>query len=152
MRGKLAGIALAVGMMIAGAVTATAAPASAQAPAVFGYYKLVDVQTGYCLDGNGSQVYTNPCDQNNTWQIWQVNGSVLTHAKTNTCLDSNSGGSAYLLGCNGGNNQSWRGGITNTEVVNNATGRCLDSNYNHAVYTGTCNGGNYQKWNFYPAP
>jgi hypothetical protein len=149
MRGKLAGAILAVGLMIAGLLPGAAA-AAPQAPAL-GWYTLQDVQTGRCLDGNGSQVYTNPCDPTNTWQIWLIDDSVIRHSKSYNCLDSNSAGNAYLLACNGGNYQSWRSGVTNTEVIDNGTGWCLDSNYNGNVYTGSCNGGNYQKWSFYPA-
>lgn len=67
---------------------------------------------------------------------------------TGFCLDSNTAGSAYTLGCNGGSFQkwTWTGGSASVEHRNLATGLCLDSNTAGRVYTLGCNGGNFQRW------
>jgi hypothetical protein len=79
-----------------------------------------------------------------------LSGGPWTWKNTATlrCLDSNNSGSAYTLGCNGGNFQLW----TNTplnfgdQIRNKATGRCLDSNTAGNAYTRICNGGAFQQW------
>ncbi|WP_394840986.1 RICIN domain-containing protein [Pendulispora brunnea] len=65
---------------------------------------------------------------------------------TSQCMDSNSAGSAYTLGCNGGNYQIWNihPWRDNTyEIKNIATGRCLAThggpNYDNDAYTAPCN-------------
>ena len=70
------------------------------------------------------------------------------NVSTGFCLDSNTSGSAYTLGCNGGSFQkwTWTGGSSSVEHKNLATGKCLDSNTSGSVYTLACNGGNFQRW------
>jgi hypothetical protein len=64
-------------------------------------------------NANGN-VYTLPCQDFNQYQKWLRTGdSYVTqyvNIATGLCLDSNSAGSAYTLGCNGGGYQTWREG------------------------------------------
>lgn len=65
------------------------------------------------------------------------------------CLDSNSSGEAYTLGCNSGSNQDWdiQYIIDNLYYLRNrATDLCLDANRSNQAYTHACNGGTYQRW------
>ncbi|MEU7635204.1 hypothetical protein AB0C11_03820 [Streptomyces sp. NPDC039016] len=55
--------ALVAGVLAAAAVTGTAGTAQAN---TYQYnVMLQDYATGYCLDSNGSDVYTNPCQPGN---------------------------------------------------------------------------------------
>jgi hypothetical protein len=67
---------------------------------------LKDVATGYCLDSNGTSVYTHACG--GAYQTWSVYGEddTLTQDATGLCLDG-SGTNVYILSCNGGAFQNW---------------------------------------------
>jgi hypothetical protein len=67
---------------------------------------LKDVATGYCLDSNGTSVYTHVCG--GAYQTWDVYGETdtLYQDATGLCLDG-SGTNVYILSCNGGAFQNW---------------------------------------------
>ncbi|SHN29730.1 ricin-type beta-trefoil lectin domain protein [Streptomyces yunnanensis] len=87
--------ALVAGMLAAATVAGTAGTAQAN---TYQYnVMLQDYATGYCLDSNGGDVYTNPCQPGNPWQRWNVvsyDGSVggyydrvqIVHRKEGNCL------------------------------------------------------------------
>ncbi|TDD57760.1 xylanase [Kribbella antibiotica] len=134
-----------LGVLTAG-LALTVAPTAANASVQFDY-SFPNIQTGRCLDNNGTSLYTLPCNHgaNQTWYPTSDSRGLRSNG-TNQCLDSNSAGRAYVLGCNGGAYQQWvleRSGL----IRNVATGLCLDSNHNGAAYTLPCNSGNrYQLW------
>lgn len=84
--------------------------------------------------------------------------TILRSWATGVCVDSNSRGDAYAIGCNGGTYQTWFVAGTGLRgcghygcgpfvvLRNDATDRVLDSNSAGAVYTNPSNGGSYQKW------
>jgi Ricin-type beta-trefoil lectin domain-like len=74
---------------------------------------------------------------------------VFRDVATGRCLDSNTEGEVYTLGCNGGSFQKWIVVHTDYGTVtlrNLATGFMLDSGPGGDVYTLPANGGSYQKW------
>jgi Ricin-type beta-trefoil lectin domain len=80
---------------------------------------------------------------------WAVNYGSYQNRRQGACLDSNSSGEAYTLGCNTGQYQDWD--IQNISgnlyyLKNRATGLCLDANSSNKAYTLSCNGGTNQRW------
>jgi hypothetical protein len=67
---------------------------------------LKDVATGYCLDSNGTSLYTHVCGS--TYQVWTGSNvmGTLEQSVTSVCLDG-SGTSVYVLACNQGAYQIW---------------------------------------------
>ncbi|MBE8524834.1 ricin-type beta-trefoil lectin domain protein [Amycolatopsis sp. H6(2020)] len=149
LRALLAAVVAVVGLVL-GTSTASAAPDQTLTTEYYGYFMLVDGGTGWCLDGNGSAVYTNPCDRNNTWQTWYINGATVMHAKSSTCLQwTGQGNAAVTRSCNGSGDQSWHLWNLPTGICHVFTGEpqnCLDSNAQHAAYFNVYNGGPYQSW------
>jgi hypothetical protein len=71
----------------------------------YGGYNFVDNQTGECLDSNDAgDVYTSPCNWNNTYQNWTTGGNgpanTVQDGQTGRCLDSNYAGNIYTSPCN----------------------------------------------------
>jgi hypothetical protein len=71
-----------------------------------GDYNVIHMENGYCLDSNGTSVYTHVCG--GAYQSWEVYDSedTLYQDATGLCLDG-SGTSVYILSCNGGAFQNW---------------------------------------------
>lgn len=105
-----------------------------------------NLETGLCLDSDGSKTYTFECNGGD-FQKWNVmtNGmyAMFINEATNQCLDSNESGKVYTMACNGGDYQKWEIG---NRMRNKETGKCLDSNRDRKVYTMACNGGDFQHW------
>lgn len=73
---------------------------------------LKDVATGYCLDGNSTQLYTHSCNGGDyqRWHVGDASSTTLVSEATGKCLDG-SGTSAYVHTCNSGNAyQQWQEG------------------------------------------
>jgi hypothetical protein len=70
-------------------------------------------QTNLCLDSNyAANVYTSPCDGDDTFQDWSWGGQgtafTIQNYQTGLCLDSNSSGNLYTNPCNWNDNyQNW---------------------------------------------
>jgi Ricin-type beta-trefoil lectin domain len=75
-------------------------------------------------------------------------------AESGLCLDGNSGGASYTLGClHPDGYQVWYGqdDSQGQRLISQNTGRCLDSNYAGAVYTSPCYyPDTYQDWGIFP--
>jgi hypothetical protein len=149
--GKLTAIVLTAAIVC---TVSSAVPAGAATT-----YRLVDWQTGYCLDSNSTgSVYTLPCNGGNN-QNWIVtiapnnNGAlVFQDAQTRSCLyDFYIKSGLYgvrTAPCNG--NAPWQQYSDTTShghdnFLNNYSRYCLDSNYGSAYET-PCNGGTWQAW------
>lgn len=86
-------------------------------------YDVVQIKnkaTGRCLAQANSAIGTAPCAGYNDWgyelQLWSGVGTgwdkvSLRSVAWNTCLDSDSAGSAYSFACNGGGYQKWKSGF-----------------------------------------
>ncbi|WP_117209893.1 RICIN domain-containing protein [Allorhizocola rhizosphaerae] len=111
-----------------------------------------NIETGLCLDSNGTQIYTHVCNGGD-WQRWDITyrGTYIEvrNRRTALCLDSN-GVQIYPHVCNGGDWQRWDDQPnlppTPNVHVHRVSGLCLDSNYAGQVYPHICNGGLFQRW------
>ena len=75
------------------------------------------VGTNFCLDSNGDDIYSNPCNPGNDYQNWQFSNYKtyfkLTHKQSGHCLDDRAGDNpdtkykVYVFSCNGGEYQNW---------------------------------------------
>lgn len=156
--GKLTAIAVTAATVFSVFSVFSAVPAGAATS-----YRLVDAQTGYCLDSNSSgAVYTLKCNGGN-YQNWTLvvpptntNAVIFKDAQTGSCLyDFYISAGKYgvrTAPCNV--NAPWQ---QYTDVIffvnppgyhnfrSNYSGDCLDSNYGSAYET-PCNGGKWQAW------
>ncbi len=75
-----------------------------------GYVTIRNVQTGRCLDSNGSAVYLGTCN-GGYHQKWNPAGEVLLHAVYfQSALDGNANGDVYPHQRNDSAYQNWRRG------------------------------------------
>ncbi|MCM3922724.1 RICIN domain-containing protein, partial [Frankia sp. AiPs1] len=143
---------------------AAAGPAAAAPLAQPTTKSWADTATGFCLDSDGSRIYTLDCN-GGEWQQWVRDGLRLRNLHTGTCMASAAGGhtadgtaipdSLYATACDGSAGQQWVAGSSTRfgQAFRNAgTGKCLDSNQTspngtgYQAYTLPCSGNNYQNW------
>ncbi|GAA3801960.1 hypothetical protein GCM10023083_41220 [Streptomyces phyllanthi] len=126
----------------------------AELPAQLGNWALLD--SGWPGESGTGAVYTNPCQQGNDHQTWNI--IYLYHADwdvvriqnkaTELCLFSYGLG-MYAGQCNASAYGAWYGqgsGWGKVRLMNYETINCLDSNYSGSVYGHACNNGGYQLW------
>ncbi|WP_028479780.1 RICIN domain-containing protein [Nocardia sp. CNY236] len=85
---------------------------------------------GYCATARGGEVFQEACRHGDTTQLWdRRDDGTIRPAFSGDCLDSNSNGDVYLLGCNGGDYQKWKSYGGTTKVRNVATHKYLSSRW-----------------------
>ncbi|MCX4586979.1 RICIN domain-containing protein [Streptomyces sp. NBC_01481] len=104
------------------------------------------------LFGTGTKVVTDNRNVGGWYETKNSDGSFTLrwagYSQGDKCLDSDSDGNVYGIGCNGGKNQKWHEVKYSSgwRLTNKATGRVLDSNSSGSVYTSTDQGNFYQRW------
>jgi len=116
--------------------------------------RFANVATGRCLDTNGLEVFTYPCNGGSRQQwTWRPDGSiqnVLTHICLNGVMEPPTFGK-FINGLNCKSSlfqQQWVGEAGQKRVRSIATGLCLDSDPRGQVYAIGCNGGTNQNWDY----
>jgi hypothetical protein len=121
---------------------------------------LKQLQSGSCLDGDGSKLYFGACKPSNTYQQWTTlpasakeGANLLKHEQSGKCLDGN-GKQIYFGTCKADNQyMNWKpidfpekNGVKQVGLQHGATGKCLDGN-GKTVYFGDCKSSNpYMTW------
>jgi hypothetical protein len=138
----IGGVSAAAALLALGAAPATALT----------YSKLQNTSTGYCLDGNGSDIYPKACNGGN-YQQWAFelkgNGYYrIKQSSTLKCLDAYVDGKVHMNACNDGAYQefSLSKNSYGNQIKSRKWSKCLDMNSSPAIYTLACNSGNYQRW------
>lgn len=138
-------------------VTTIPAPAPTPIPSGNVGYRLVNGQSGLCLDSdtatehtNGGKVQVWSCN-GGTDSSWHWVGSELVNEASGLCLDAASetvnqnGGKVQVWQCYNSANQQWY--VSGNKLVNRSSGKCLDA----ASATVSQNGGAVQVWQCFSA-
>lgn len=149
-----------IGSAVSLAVTLTLAmpgTASAAETAATRRDRFANFEYKQCIEENSYfNLWAQSCKINYPGQYWWWVGttntsSTLKNYTWDHCLDSNSAGDVYAIGCNGGNNQLWQiiqpAPASAVMLRNTATRLCLYQTYDGLYRTTVCDrNARTQRW------